>query len=160
MPTAMKYLSQTLNDRAIELRRLERRSYTFRTLYGSLFINRRRQGRREDDLLNSYIDWYGPWPLAATVFIILLCFLDAFFTLILINHGAVEINILMDWLIKKDIQTFAATKMAITSLALIVLVMHFNFRIYRVVLVRYLMYAMVPAYMALIAYEIHLLSQF
>jgi hypothetical protein len=66
----------------------------------------------------------------------------------------------MDWLIKKDIQTFAATKMAITSLALIVLVMHFNFRIYRVVLVRYLMYAMVPAYMALIAYEIHLLSQF
>lgn len=154
------FLTRALNDRAIELRRLERRSFTFRTLYGALFIKRRRRGRREDDLLNTYIDWYGPWPLAATVFIILLCSLDAFFTLILISHGAVEMNILMDWLIRKDIQTFAATKMAITSLALIVLVMHFNFRIYRFIMVRYLMYALVPAYLALIAYEIHLLSLF
>jgi hypothetical protein len=91
--------------------------------------------------------------------IILMCCLDAFFTLILISNGAVEMNFFMDWLIKRDVQTFAVVKMAVTSLALVILVMHFNFRIYRIIAVRYLMYALVPVYMALIAHEINLLQQ-
>jgi len=39
-----------------------------------------------------------------------------------------------------------------------VLVMHFNFRIYRVLTVRYLMYVLMPLYALLIAHEINLLS--
>lgn len=155
----MKLLVGTTDDRAIEKRRDDRRRYTWRTLFGTLFVSRRRNPRREEDAFNSYIDWYGPWPLIATVMIIMMCCLDAFFTLVLISNGAVELNIFMDWLIKRDIQTFAVVKMAVTSLALVVLVMHFNFRIYRVIAVRYLMYALVPVYMALIAHEINLLQQ-
>jgi hypothetical protein len=49
--------------------------------------------------------------------------------------------------------------MAMTGIALIVLVMHFNFRIYKVIAVRYLVYALVPLYMLLIAHEINLLYQ-
>ncbi len=155
----MKLIPGTIDDRAIEHRRADRRRFTMKTLFGTLFIRRRRTSRRDDDQLNTYIDWYGPWPLAATILIILMCCLDAFFTLILISNGAVEMNIFMDWLIKKDIQIFTAVKMAVTSVALVVLVMHFNFRIYRVIAVRYVMYALVPVYMALIAHEINLLQQ-
>jgi hypothetical protein len=155
----MKLIPRPIDDRAIENRRDDRRRYTWRTLSGTLFVSRRRNPRREEDLLNSYIDWYGPWPLIATVLIIMMCCLDAFFTLLLISNGAVEMNFFMDWLIKRDIQTFAVVKMAVTSLALVILVMHFNFRIYRVIAVRYLMYALVPVYMALIAHEINLLQQ-
>jgi len=155
----MKPLQNTVDDRAIEQRRIDRRRHSYRTLLGTLFINRRRAMRREEDLLNSYIDWYGPWPLIATMLIILMCCLDAFFTLILINNGAVEINVFMDWLIRKDVQIFAVVKMAITSLALIVLVMHLNFRVYRIFAVRYLMYALVPLYTGLIFYEITLLER-
>ena len=36
--------------------------------------------------------------------------------------------------------------------------MHINFRIYRIVSVRYLMYALIPAYSLLIAHEIKLLA--
>ena len=90
--------------------------------------------------------------------IVLMSCLDAFFTLILINNGAVEMNVFMDWLINKDIQTFTAVKVATTSLALIVLLMHHNFRVYRIFVVRYLMYALVPMYMVLISYEIMLLN--
>jgi hypothetical protein len=43
-------------------------------------------------------------------------------------------------------------------LALIVLVMHFNFRIYRFIAVRYLIYALVPMYSLLIAHEINMLA--
>ena len=155
----MKSPSKKPDDRAIEQRNTERRRYTGKTLYGTLFINRRRQSRRDGDQRDSYIDWYGPESLAITVIILLLCCLDAFLTLILLNNGAVELNIFMDWLIKKDNQIFAITKIAITSLALIVLVMHFNFRIYRIFSVRYIMYALVPIYSLLIAHEINLLSQ-
>ena len=108
--------------------------------------------------MNTYIDWYEPWPLVASVVIILLSSLDALLTLILLNHGAVELNMLMDWLIKTDIRTFAAVKLAMTGLALIVLVLHFNFHLYRVLPVRYVMYALMPIYAFLIAHEISLLG--
>jgi hypothetical protein len=155
----MKQDVKIIDDRAIEQRKTDRRYFSLQTLLGTLFVNRRRNFRRQDDHLDSYIDWYGPTPLIATLLIILLCCLDAFLTLILLNHGAVELNILMDWLIKRDIHTFTVTKLAITSIALVVLVMHFNFRIYRIFTVRYLMYALVPVYLVLIAHEINLLYQ-
>lgn len=143
----------------LERRRQNRRRFSLRSLIGALFILRRRRSRRKDDQLNTYIDWYEPWPLVASVVIILLSSLDAFLTLILLNHGAVELNVLMDWLIKMDIRTFAAVKLAITGLALIILVLHFNFQLYRVLPVRYLMYALMPLYALLIAHEISLLGE-
>ena len=147
------------DDRAIERRRHQRRRFSLRAMLGALFTLRRRQSRRKDDRLNSYIDWYEPWPLVASVVIILLSSLDAFLTLILLNHGAVELNILMNWLIETDIRTFAAVKLAVTGLALIVLVLHFNFHIYKVLPVRYLIYALMPLYAFLIAHELSLLSE-
>jgi len=143
----------------LERRRQNRRRFSLRSLFGALFTLRRRRSRRKDDQLNTYIDWYEPWPLFASMVIILLSSLDAFLTLILLNHGAVELNILMDWLIKMDIRTFAAVKLAITGLALVILVLHFNFQIYKVLPVRYLMYALMPLYAFLIAHEISLLGE-
>jgi hypothetical protein len=143
----------------LERRHQDRRRFSLRSLFGALFTLRRRRSRRKDDQLNTYLDWYEPWPLVASVVIILLSSLDAFLTLILLNHGAVELNILMDWLIKMDIRTFAAVKLAITGLALVILVLHFNFQIYKVLPVRYLMYALMPLYAFLIAHEIILLGE-
>jgi len=147
------------DEATLERRRQNRRYFSLRSLFGALFTLRRRRSRRKDDQLNTYIDWYEPWPLVASVVIILLSSLDAFLTLILLNHGAVELNVLMDWLIKMDIRTFAAVKLAITGLALIILVLHFNFQLYKVLPVRYLMYALMPLYAFLIAHEISLLGE-
>lgn len=145
------------DNRAIEQRQTDRRLTTLQTLFGALFYHRRRIMRRTEDHINSYIDWYGHWPLAATFTIILLCFADAFLTIVLLSKGAVEMNILMDWLIQRDVHTFAVVKMSLTGVALVVLVMHLNFRIYRVIAVRYLMYALVPLYSLLIAHEFRML---
>ena len=155
----MNMTHKSLDDRAVERRDGERRRFTIRTLFGALFLYRRRNFRRHQDMTNSYTDWYSPWPLIATLAIIILCFIDAFLTLILLGKGAVELNIFMDLLIKKDIQLFTIVKMSVTGIALIVLVMHFNFRVYRIITVRYLIYAFVPLYMLLVAHEINLLYQ-
>jgi len=147
------------DEATVERRRQDRRRFDLRSLFGALFTLRRRRSRRKDDQLNTYIDWYEPWPLVASVVIILLSSLDAFLTLILLDHGAVELNILMDWLIKMDIRTFAAVKLAVTGLALVILVLHFNFNLYKVLPVRYLIYALMPIYAFLIAHEISLLGE-
>ena len=153
----MKLITEKTDSRAIEQRQTDRRHTTLRTLAGALFNHRRRKIRRTGEHINSYIDWYGHWPLAATFTIILLCFADAFLTIVLLSKGAVELNILMDWLIQHDVHTFAVVKMAITGAALVVLVMHLNFRIYRIIAVRYLVYALVPLYSLLIAHELRML---
>ncbi|MBT8122508.1 MAG: hypothetical protein KJO10_08255, partial [Gammaproteobacteria bacterium] len=101
---------------------------------------------------------YGIMPLAATVTIILLCFADAFLTTVLISKGAVELNILMDWLIQRNIHMFAVVKMSVTGIALVILVMHHNFRIYRYLAVRYVLYAIVPVYAVLIYHELTMLA--
>ncbi len=141
-----------------EQRLTDRRSTSLSTIHGTLFKNRRRVSRRDGDHLDSYVDWYGHLPLVATVSIILLCFTDAFLTTVLISAGAVELNTLMDWLIQRDIQLFAAVKMAVTGVALVVLVMHFNFRIYKFLAVRYILYALVPVYSLLIYHELSMLA--
>ena len=150
--------SKQAEDRAIEQRQGDRRQTSARTLAGAIRLQRRRIHRRDNDQVNRYIDWYGHWPFAATLTITLLCFTDAFLTIVLLSHGAVELNFLMDWLIQRDVHTFAVVKMAVTGTALVVLVMHFNFRIYRFIAVRYLIYALVPMYSLLIMHEINMLA--
>ena len=152
-------VDERADDRGEEQRDGERRQVSSRTLYGALFHQRRRNSRRDNDHLNNYTDWYGHWPFAATFIVILLCFVDAFLTTVLMSHGAIELNILMDWLIQRDITAFAIVKMSVTGVALLILVMHFNFQVYRFIAVRYLIYALVPVYVLLIAHEINLISQ-
>jgi hypothetical protein len=154
----VKLETEQVDTRAIEQREEERRQTSARTLLGAIRHQRRRSHRRDNDHVNRYIDWYGHWPFAAIVTITLLCFADAFLTIVLLSKGAVELNLLMDWLIQHDVHTFAVVKMAATGIALIVLVLHFNFRIYRFIAVRYLIYALVPMYSVLIIYEMNLLA--
>lgn len=151
-------INQQPGDNMTEQRLTDRRSTSLSTIHGTLFMNRRRVSRRDGDHLDSYVDWYGHLPLVATVSIILLCCADAFLTTVLISAGAVELNILMDWLIQRNIQLFAAVKMAVTGVALVVLVMHFNFRIYKFLAVRYILYALVPVYSLLIYHELSMLA--
>lgn len=146
-------------SRKQQVRSQDRRNPSWMTLYGALFKYRRRNARRRGEHINSYVDWYGHWTLIATCTIILLCCMDAFLTVVLLSHGAVEMNILMDWLIQKDIRSFAAVKIGVTSLALIVLVLHLNFRVYKYIAVRYLLFALVPMYSLLITHELRMLSQ-
>ena len=155
----MKSQIEQTDDQEYQARGLDRRSPSLKTLHGALFKSRRRGARREGEHINNYVDWYGYWTLIATFSIILLCVTDAFLTVVLLSNGAQEMNVLMDWLIQKDIRSFAIVKISVTSMALIVLVMHLNFRVYKYIAVRYLLFALVPLYSLLIAHELRMLSQ-
>ncbi|MEM9058045.1 MAG: DUF5658 family protein [Pseudomonadota bacterium] len=115
-------------------------------------------GRRAGDAVNTYVDRYEPSLLIVTMVTIVCCFLDAAFTLKLLSVGATELNLFMATLIEADIRTFVQLKIALTSLSLILLVIHKNFTVGGVLRVSHVLYFFCAGYLSLVAYELYLFT--
>jgi hypothetical protein len=127
-------------------------------VYGGLYHNRRRGARRVGDADGYYVDWYEPPLMFLAVGVVLLSCADAFLTLVLLDLGAVEVNAVMARLIEHDIALFAAVKIGLTALGVVVLVVHFSFRLFRRFPVRALLSLCLLGYLALLAHQLTMLS--
>jgi len=136
----------------------ERRRYRTSTFWRGLIDKRRRKIRRGTDGHRFHLDWHEPWLLAITLAILLASALDALMTLELLRKGAVEVNPFMAALIKKDVGLFVNAKLALTGLGLILLVMHANFRVFRVIRISYILSISLLIYLGLTGYELVLLG--
>jgi len=96
--------------------------------------------------------------LAVSIGILLLCVVDAFLTLNLLQRGAIEVNPFMAGLIHRNVAMFAALKMAMTSISIIGLVFLSRYRFMRVLRVDLVLYAVLLVYFWLIGYEIWMLQ--
>lgn len=119
---------------------------------------RRQASRRAEDVAGTYSDWYEARLLVSCLGIVVCCCLDAFFTLQLLQLGAVELNMLMAGLIETDVQRFVTLKVALTCLSAVLLVIHRNFLFFNRVRVEYLLHSALMAYLALIGWELYLLA--
>ena len=135
-------------------RGLDRRQRSIRTFFIGSYHARRRDIRRTGDQHSHYIDWYEPHLLVAALTIMVLSIADAFLTLKLLNYGAVEKNAIMAVLIEKDYGLFTAVKFMLTGFSLLVLVAHFNFRVFKHFKVTHFLSAFALIYVALFTYEL------
>ncbi|NND61390.1 MAG: hypothetical protein HKN49_14120 [Gammaproteobacteria bacterium] len=119
---------------------------------------RRQQVRRDGDVAGGYVDWYDARLLLSALGITVCCCLDAFFTLTLLSMGATELNLLMAVLIETDIRKFVMFKVGLTCLSVVLLVIHYNFRVVRGIRVEHLLHAAFLAYATLVGYELVLLA--
>lgn len=87
---------------------------------------RRRVRRRVDRDRVFYVDQYGKTIFRLIVLILIFSLTDAFLTLLLIDHGAVELNPLMAFYLKAGPGLFVAVKYALTSLSIFVLLVYSN----------------------------------
>ncbi len=143
---------------ALEQRRvLDRRKTTWRTFIYGMVYHRRREQRRAGDT-GVYVDWYEPALLASCVTIAMLCVMDAFLTLQLLQHGASEINPIMDVLIKIDPVLFVQVKLALTFTGLLSLVLHKNFRLFGAIPVVWIVHGFMLGYATLFSYQIYLIG--
>ncbi|ADJ28347.1 DUF5658 family protein [Nitrosococcus watsonii] len=140
-----------------ERRRGERRVGSFPQFNYWGRQGRRGYVRRCEDLTNAYLDKYPPYLWWFTVAILVLCFMDAIFTLSLLQHGAKEVNPLMAELINFSIPLFAGVKMAVTGLGLVGLIVHHNFIVFRIFRVQQFIYGFLFLYSGLVVYESFLL---
>lgn len=118
---------------------------------------RRCQVRRQGEQVGIYLDRYPNSLLWVALLILCLCLMDAVFTLSLIQRGAAEINPFMAILIGTNISLFMGVKIALTTLSLAWLIVHYNFTALRLFRVQRLIYGFLLLYVGLIIYESFLL---
>lgn len=123
------------------------------------FGGRRRAIRREADTVYGGVDVYSGRVMALTVGICIMNALDAAFTLILVQSGvAEEWNPFMRALLETDVQLFVNLKIAITSSALLFLIVCSNMRVLRSIKVERLLYCVLCAYICVVCYHLMLLQ--
>ena len=137
----------------------DRRTNSFRSIAYGAFGGRRAAIRRSG-ATRGYVDRYHPSLVYASFGIVLLCCCDAFFTLILLHRGAVEVNPMMDALIRTNVQSFLNVKIVWTGIAVVFLLLHKNFLIFNRLSTARVIYALFAAYAILITYQIALLLLF
>jgi hypothetical protein len=142
-----------------ERRDRERRRRVWWSLcYGSFNPRRRAPPRRRADTGVHFLDWHSAHLLAVSIGILLLCVLDAFLTVFLLQGGAVEVNPIMAGLIYRNVAMFAALKMAMTSAGIVLMVYMARYRFMRMLQVEWALYGLLIAYASLILYEISLIK--
>ena len=120
---------------------------------------RRRRARRSTGDLESGVDHYDMPILFMVVGVLILSFLDATFTLRLMDAGLVEEgNPIMAALIEHDVQLFANLKVAMTAIAMVFLVACYHGRFMRRVPVAWVLTATLVGYTGLIGYHLYLLQ--
>ncbi|MFK8032450.1 MAG: DUF5658 family protein [Gammaproteobacteria bacterium] len=141
---------QTLTPRRLKDRR---QPPPFFSKYSLGISGRRSTVRREGDT-GVYVDQYD-WPVfLVAVGIVIMSAMDATFTLRLLTLGAIEINTVMNVLIESNVYKFVAFKLGLTTLGVLLLVIHKNvhlslgFSVYR------LAQAIFLGYVVLIGYEL------
>jgi Domain of unknown function (DUF5658) len=136
----------------------ERRHTTLASYWHGSLRPRRHSGRRATDQIYPVVDWHSPRVLALVITILGLCVLDGILTIILMSHGAREANPVMALFLPDDLHWFAAVKLTLTSVGMCVLVACSRMRLFRTIPGEALLYAVLAAYAALIAYELQLLE--
>jgi len=118
---------------------------------------RRMSERRLNIKAPVYVDRYAGHLMLCAICIMILSSMDAFFTLNILAKGGEELNPFMAVLIEDSVSKFIALKLALTSLALILLTMHHNVLLTEKIRVRHIEYSILTGYTVLIGYELFLL---
>ena len=135
----------------------ERRRSLVRALWRGNFERRRIAPRRGNELHAVVTDWFHPQWLVTTILILALCVSDAILTLILMSHGAQEINPVMEPLVQGSGHMFAFVKLGLTIMGVVVLTLLARLRIFGSTGVGTLLYVVLAGYIVLVGYELWLL---
>ena len=142
-----------------ERRHTERRTRVLRALmYGG--INPRRRGpRRAGERALSAVDWHHPQWLAVALLIVMFCCADAFLTLVLMQHGAYEVNPFMAPLVGHSASAFAVIKIGLTGAGVLLLTQLARLRAFGRIPVGAFLYSVLAIYIVLVVYEFRLLER-
>ena len=122
-------------------------------LIGCIRCQRRHQ-RRADCNAHFPTDWYDTKLFIMALALLLLSITDAAMTMTLLNNGAVEVNPFMNFLLSQSTHTFVYTKLALTSICIIILVAHYHSKLFNRFRVDILLTFALSVYSTLVIYEL------
>ena len=138
----------------------DRRTKSGFNIRSLLFGGKRAKIRRKADTNRIfYVDQYSPELFAVIISIVILCVIDAFLTLWLLNRGAYEVNPIMKYFLQIGPYTFFFFKYFITIASLICFLMFRNVVVRAIKMkTRSVLYYILVFYLAVVAWEFHLIS--
>lgn len=136
----------------------DRRSVTVAAYWHGARNPRRRAGRRATDQQRAIVDWHSPRLLIPVFSILGLCVLDGMLTVLLMTHGAAEVNPVMALFLPHNLLWFAFVKLALTGAGLCVLVACSRMTLFRRIPGEAFVYLVLGFYLWLIAYELRMLE--
>jgi hypothetical protein len=137
----------------------DRRAFGWRTVLFGFLRSRRREHRRSSEEVPVFIDWHHPWLFFLAVGTMLLSCLDAFFTLELLDRGAIEVNPVMAAAIDRGTLVFTASKMLMTGAGILMLVFLARSRLFERVRTGLFLTVFFIVYACLVCYQFVLLLQ-
>ena len=143
-----------MSEAIAERRRTDRRIFSWRTVLYGFFRSRRHVHRRDADAEVLFIDWHHPWLFFLAVGTMLLSCTDAFLTLLLIDNGMIEANPLMASAMRRGTEFFAASKLAMTGIGILMLVYLAKSRFLDRIRTGLFLTVLFSAYACLVCYEL------
>ncbi len=137
----------------------ERRSQTVRALVAGGWHARRRNMRRAEPARVGFVDWHASRWFAAALIVLLLSMADTLLTLVLVQHGAVEVNPLMEPFVLGSGPAFAFLKLALTATAVLILVVLTRVPAFGRLLAGPILMGAALLYTVLLGYEMWLLDR-
>ena len=131
---------------------IDRRALTLRTLLTSGLAPRRRAGRRAGEH-ESPVDFHESYLLTLAIAMLVLSVIDGFLTVTLMSDGAEEVNPVLAFVLDEHPRLFAAVKMVLTGLGVVLLVALARARLFELVRASVFLKGLVVVYFALVAYE-------
>jgi hypothetical protein len=135
----------------------DRRAFGWRTVIFGFLRSRRREHRRSAEGEPVFIDWHHPWLFFLAVGTMLLSCLDAFFTLRLLDRGAIEVNPVMALAIDHGTLAFTVSKMLMTGLGILMLVFLSRSRLFNRVRTGLFLTVFFSVYACVVCYQFVLL---
>jgi hypothetical protein len=135
----------------------DRRAFGWRTVIFGFLRSRRREHRRFAEGEPVFIDWHHPWLFFLAVGTMLLSCLDAFFTLRLLDRGAIEVNPVMAFAISHGTLAFTVSKMLMTGLGILMLVFLSRSRLFNRVRTGLFLTVFFSVYACVVCYQFVLL---
>ena len=136
----------------------DRRKRPTRTLHHYGLTGRRSLQRRRNDFSLSGTDHFDKPVWFAALSIIIFSVLDFVLTMIILESGGTELNILMDYLINEGSVTFFVVKYCLTALAVLILLSHHQHNFMRTIKVKSILYLFAFGYFSLFLYEINIVA--
>ena len=141
-------------SRAIaEKRAIERRSFSWRTVFFGFARSRRLNLRRLDDAEVLFLDWHHPWLFFLAVGTMIMSCVDAFMTLQLLQHGMIEANPIMAAILEQGTMAFAVSKITMTAVSILILVFLAKTRFLNRIRAGLFLTVIFSSYACLICYE-------
>jgi hypothetical protein len=150
-------------NQVVERRRgRDRRKKRLSDLLAPFTHRRRARVRRLSDRRTIVqLDLYSKPVLPAIVLVCVLSMVDAYMTLFLIGHGAVEMNPVMDYFLRQGLLTFVLVKYMLTAMSVILVVaLHYVYIPFMRIFVSDLIMVFAGVFAAVVSWQIYLTMRY